>query len=170
MSRIIDVTPRAIPSERGKILVPRRGQSRNKSLLLPRAPRGNSDVPRITIRHLQRAESVSEQALLIRVRSTCRDTQILPGDGSSLDIPSHPWHRSPPSRPPASPRHPLPLQQEESIHIPEVFHVSVRSWSRRCARRNGSQAERRPRDRDRSELTGRAVARVPRADSSGSVT
>lgn len=54
-----------------------------------RARRGNSDVPRITIRHLQRAESVSEQALL-RVRSTCRDTQILPGNGSSLDTPPPP--------------------------------------------------------------------------------
>lgn len=114
LSRIIDVTPRAIPSERRKILVPPQGQSGNKSLLLPRAPRkqrrtANHDPPFTTGR--------------IRVRTgstTCPfHLQGYPnpaGDGSSLDTPPPPRlpppactpHRSPPSRP-ASPRHPLPL-------------------------------------------------------------
>lgn len=62
------------------------GQSGNKSLLLPR---GNSDVPRITIRHLQRAESVSERALL-RVRFTCRIPKSCRGS-SSLDTPPPPF-------------------------------------------------------------------------------
>lgn len=90
------------------------GQSGNKSLL---SPRGNSDVPRITIRHLQRAESVSERTLL-RVRFTCRIPKSCRGS-SSLDTPPSsssltPHRHSPPSLP-ASLRHPLPTPEYLSL-------------------------------------------------------
>lgn len=106
-------------------------------------------------------------------RSTClQDIQILPGMWFVARYPT-PCHSPPPLPPlPLYLLHyplPIPVPSKKNRYIPEVFHVFVRSSSRRCARRSGLRPARKPRDCGRPGLAGRsgAAARVLRAESNG---